>query len=111
LFGARIATLFDDNTAVVEVAAAYFLIVPITYAGLGMFQVASTCFNALGKPIPATALTFARMFVIYLPIAFLLVGPFEVNGVFMANAIANVVIGVGAYLWLRRTLRLESVAG
>jgi putative MATE family efflux protein len=111
LFGARIATLFDDNAAVVEVAAAYFLIVPITYAGLGMFQVASTCFNALGKPIPATALTFARMFVIYLPIAFLLVGPFEVNGVFMANAVANVVIGVGAYLWLRRTLRLESVAG
>jgi len=110
LFGSRIAILFDDHPGVVQTAAAYFLIVPMTYAALGMFQVAGTCFNAMGKPIPATALTFARMFVIYLPIAFLLAGPYEVNGIFAANAIANLLVGVGSYLWLQRTLRRQALA-
>ena len=109
-FGESLATLFDDNVVVVRTAAIYFSIVPITYTALGVFQVTGTCFNALGKPIPATALTFIKMFVIYLPLAFLLVEPYAITGVFIASGISNVVVGVIGYLWLQRTLRRLVVA-
>ncbi len=108
-FGETIAALFDDNVKVVQTAAVYFSIVPITYTALGVFQISSTCFNALGKPIPATALTIIKMFVVYLPLAFLLAGPYAVSGVFVANGVSNVVVGIVGYLWLRRTLaKLET---
>ena len=104
-FGADIATLFDDNVEVVGTAALYFSVVPITYTALGVFQVAGTSFNALGKPLPATALTFIKTFAVYLPLAFLLAGPFAITGIFLANGVANLVVGVLGYFWLRQTLR------
>jgi putative MATE family efflux protein len=104
-FGETITMLFDDNVEVVRTAAIYFSIVPITYTALGVFQVTGTCFNALGKPIPATVLTFIKMFIVYLPLAFLLAGPYAITGIFIANGVSNVIVGVLGYLWLQRTLR------
>ena len=104
IVGRPIAALFDDNALVVDTAGAYFMIVAWTYGTLGVFQVCSTSFNSLGRPLPATALTFVKMFLVYVPSAYLLSQLLGVNGIFLANAGAHLLMGIAAYVWLLRVL-------
>ena len=104
LVGRPVAALFDDNPAVVETAASYFLIVAWSYGAFGVFQVCNSSFNALGKPLAPTALTFVKMFIVYVPAAYLLSSLLGVRGIFLANGFSHLVLGVVGYLWLRRVL-------
>src|SRR5690606_19086999 len=47
---APLAAIFNDNAEVVETAAAYLTIVPVTLGAFGFMLVAIACFNALGMP-------------------------------------------------------------
>ena len=48
--GSLVASVFDKDPEVVEVAAKYLLIVPISYGAFGIISISHTTFNALGKP-------------------------------------------------------------
>ncbi|MGB7250366.1 MAG: MATE family efflux transporter [Phormidesmis sp.] len=101
--GRWIVPLFNANEEVVAIATTYLWMVPISYGGAGIIQVASSAFNALGKPTPAVLMTVARMFVLYIPLAYIgsrWLGPL---GIFMAATVSNVLVGAGAYWWSRRT--------
>ena len=63
--------------------------VPITLMGYGINITGAAAFNALGRPLIATGLTFGRMGLIYIPAAILLGHSYGVIGVFVAAAIAN----------------------
>ena len=52
-------------------------------------MMASTSFNALGNPLPSTALSFSRMFILYVPLAYLLDHLLGYQGIFIATAISN----------------------
>lgn len=102
----RIATLFNAEPNVVAIATTYLRVVPLSYGTAGIIQAASSAFNALGKPIPAVILTVLRMFVIYIPLAYLgsqWLGPL---GIFWAATIANGIVGIAAYLWSQRQASL-----
>ena len=43
----EIASLFNGDSAVVAIAAAYLTIVPISFAAYGIFLISSSTFNAL----------------------------------------------------------------
>ncbi|HEX7079682.1 MAG TPA: MATE family efflux transporter [Gammaproteobacteria bacterium] len=101
--GAPLASLFNDSAEVIDTASAYLAIVPPTLGGFGFMLVAAACFNALGMPLPATALTFVKLFVAYIPLAWILSGAVGLLGIFWANAAAHVLFGVVAFVWLRRT--------
>lgn len=101
---APLAAIFNDNAEVVETAAAYLTIVPVTLGAFGFMLVAIACFNALGMPFPATALTFIKLFMGYVPLAWVLSRSVGLGGIFLANAIAHVVFGAVGFFWLRRTL-------
>ncbi|MBE7380652.1 MAG: MATE family efflux transporter [Leptolyngbya sp. SIO1E4] len=101
--GARsLSALFNQDPAVLAVATQYLWLVPISYGTAGIIQVASSAFNAMGKPIPSIVMTTARMFVLYIPLAYLgsrVAGP---TGIFIAALVSNLVVGLGAYGWNRR---------
>ena len=101
--GARsLSALFNQDPAVLAVATQYLWLVPISYGTAGIIQVASSAFNAMGKPIPSIVMTTARMFVLYIPLAYLgsrVAGP---TGIFVAALVSNLVVGLGAYGWNRR---------
>ena len=101
--GAPLAALFNDAPPVVSTAAAYLSIVPVTLGGFGVMLVAAAAFNALGKPMPPTAMTFAKLFLTYIPLAWLLSRVVGLLGIFWANAIVHVLFGIVAYAWVRRT--------
>lgn len=101
--GARsLAALFNPDPEVVAIAARYLWLVPIGYGALGIVRIASSAFNAIGKPMPSVIMTIMHMFVLYIPLAYLggrFAGP---TGIFGAALVANLLMGIGAYAWNRR---------
>jgi putative MATE family efflux protein len=111
-----VATINGDAT-VVDVAAAFLAIVPWSVGFMGVMNVASSTFNALGRPLPPLVLSLARMLVLYIPMAVLASRLWGYRGIFWATATANVVMGIAAWLWSRayveaaaRTLRARPAA-
>jgi len=102
--GADIAALIDDSPGVIAVAAFYLAMVPWGYGAWGVLMMASASFNALGKPLPSTALSFLRMFIVYLPLAALLNSQMGYEGIFVATVASNVVLGIAAWLWFKLNL-------
>ncbi|MEL6780325.1 MAG: MATE family efflux transporter [Cyanobacteria bacterium J06597_16] len=98
----QIAPLFNADVEVVKVATSYLWIVPVSYGTAGIIQVASSAFNALGRPIPAVVMTVLRMFVFYIPLAYLGSRWFGPLGIFGAATVANGLVGIGAYWWSSR---------
>jgi len=105
--GERLVSLFNGNPDVIAIAALYLLIVPITYAPAGIIQVSSATFNALGKPIPSVVMTSVRMFILYIPLAYLGASFFGITGIFVATGLSNLLTGIGAYLWNQKTCDLQ----
>ncbi|MEO0946858.1 MAG: MATE family efflux transporter [Cyanobacteria bacterium J06641_5] len=101
--GARsLAALFNPDPDVVAIAARYLWLVPIGYGALGVVRIASSVFNAIGKPMPSVVMTVMHMFVLNIPLAYVgsrVAGP---TGIFVATLVANLVMGIGAYGWNRR---------
>lgn len=101
-FGNEFAHLVDDSESVVKTAAFYLAVVPWSYGLWGVLMMASASFNALGKPLPSTMLSFSRMFIIYVPLALLFDNWFGYTGIFVATAISNALGGILGYLWFRQ---------
>ena len=97
----EIVGLFDGNPEVMEVAAHYLLLVPLSYGTWGVLMMASAIFNSLGKPISSTMMSVIRMFIIYIPLAFAGKALFGLTGIFLAAAASNVAMGAIAYAWNR----------
>ena len=108
LGGDYFVRLIDDNETVGAVARMFFLIVPLSIGFMGVMQVASTCFNALGRPAPPLIIALLRTFVMYVPIAIVANWVWGYPGIFAATAVTNVVMGTIAWDWNRRTVRAGS---
>ncbi|MEN9230352.1 MAG: MATE family efflux transporter [Thermostichus sp. DG02_5_bins_236] len=98
-----IAAQFESNPEVTEVTASYLRIVPLSYAGTGLLLTVSAAFNALGKPLAAVILSLTRMFLVYIPLAYVGSQLIGVNGIFLAACIANWGVGLAAVWWSRRS--------
>jgi len=105
LTGEWLPTLFSDNPDVTDVSTLFLMIAPISYGTYGMVMVMNASFNGMGKPMPAVYISVTRMAVIYVPLAFVLEYFFGIKGIFAAYAIANVVTGIGAYVWARSSVQ------
>lgn len=102
MFGAQLSALFSDHAEVVHISTLFLWIAPISYGAYGTVMVMNAAFNGLGKPMPAVAISIIRMAVLYVPVAYLARQWFEIPGIFVAYAVANLLTGVLAYVWARR---------
>ncbi|NCF45733.1 MAG: MATE family efflux transporter [Proteobacteria bacterium] len=109
LFGTAIAAFIDTSPDVINVAATYFALVPLSYGLWGVLMTSSASFNALGKPLPSTALSFGRMLIVYIPLATVLNDSFGYVGIFVATALSNAIFGIISWRWFAR--RLDVMAG
>ncbi|MFZ1389769.1 MAG: MATE family efflux transporter [Thiolinea sp.] len=91
--------LFTTHEAAVQASVTYLHIVPITYGLLSTVMIVSSMANGIGRPIPALIMTGTRLLLIYLPLAWLLSQQWGLNGIYIATAVANVVVGFGAWYW------------
>lgn len=104
-----LVSLFNNDPNVIQIATNYLWFVPISYAAAGIIYIASSTFNALGKPIPSMVMTGSRMIILYIPLAYLGSKLFGVNGIFAAAGISNLVVGISAYVWNQKTCDIKSV--
>ena len=105
-FGGHVASWIDASPAVIDVAAIYLAIVPLSYGLWGVLMMSSASFNALGKPLPSTALSFGRMIAVYVPLATLLNDALGYVGIFIATALSNALFGVISWRWFAKRLEL-----
>ncbi len=103
--GEAMVRLIDPNPTVVEVSALFFLIIPLSIGFMGVMQVATSCFNALGQPLPPLVLSLTRTAAFYIPLTILGDYLWGYAGVFIATAITNVLLGVAAWYWNRLAVR------
>jgi len=104
-----IARLFSRDPEVINTIIDYLWIVPIGYGLQGICALASASFNAMNKPLIAVSLSIIRMFLLYIPLAYLGAHVFGLNGLFAGIALANILAGTVAVLWIRRARkRIES---
>ena len=83
----------------------FLWIVPVSYGAYGMVMVMNASFNGLGYPMPGVVVSVCRIAVLYIPVALIAMQFFDIAGIFAAYAIANIVSGIGAYVWARSTVR------
>lgn len=93
---------FNRDSDVIEIASRYLYLVPISYGGFGVILIASAAFNALGKPLPSTVMTVARMLVLYLPLAYLGSQLWGIGGIFLAGCFSNLIVGCAAFYWTEK---------
>jgi putative MATE family efflux protein len=99
--------LFSSNPEVIQVASVYLLIAPLSYGAYGMVMVMNASFNGLGHPMPAVGISLGRIVALYLPLAIAGMQLMGSIGIFGAYAVANIVSGVVAYAWAKRTVRRQ----
>jgi putative MATE family efflux protein len=108
LAGKWLVSMINDDPAVVSAATWYLWIIPLSLGFMGIMSVASSSFNALGRPVPPLVLSLLRLVVVLIPLAVALGGRLGYIGIFLALAISNVVVGAMAWLWNRRIVRVEA---
>jgi Na+-driven multidrug efflux pump len=59
-------------------------------------------FNGSGRPLPSVFISSTRVIFVFLPLAFAGRAFFGLHGLFAASTIANLIVGLMAYLWLKR---------
>ncbi|MCE2406220.1 MAG: MATE family efflux transporter [Pseudomonadales bacterium] len=101
LLGGAISGVFRDDPAVVAVATEFFYIVPVTIGIMSVSMIAGSTFVAYGEPVPSFVLSIFRMFVVLLPLCYLLNWLMGYLGIFIAIAITNGTVGFISFFWLR----------
>lgn len=104
VLGYHTASLFTDNTEVIAIAKKYFYIIGASYGFQGLVMLSTSSFNGLNKPYPSTIFSAIRMFVLYVPLAWLGSKTLGIYGVFAAGFIANLLVGIVAFRFLFKTI-------
>jgi putative MATE family efflux protein len=104
-----VADAFTDDPAVQPWVALYLVVVPMGFALFGVLQTSISTFNAMGKPLRATALTVLRAPLAAVGLAYALGESLGVVGVFAAVALADVLVGGLAVLMIWPHLKASNV--
>ncbi len=106
LGGHWIAGLYaHDNPEVLAKTQMYLLIAPAGYGLRGITFLTARSFSAINRPLDATFVDFVRMFVLYVPMAYLGAYLGDLAGLFIAIAISNLAAGLVAAGWFERIQR------
>lgn len=99
LLALPLATLFSDESEVIRIICLFIWIVPLGYGLQGITILTNSSFNALHLPAKALWLSIIRLFVFYVPFAWLGGYWFGVIGLFAGCVIANVCTAGIAWRW------------
>jgi putative MATE family efflux protein len=105
LRGHGIAALFSQERAVIDLAALYFLIVPVTYAVGNLVPGWASAFNAIGAPERAALMIFVKNLLVMIPAVAIGGHADGVRGIFIAVAVTNLCAGLALHVYSWRACR------
>lgn len=99
--GEWFADLFTEKPAVIEEFALYLRIAAWGYAGFGLLIVANGILNAIDRAKYALLQSVARVFLVMLPVAWLLQSDWDSAGIYTAELAANLfgAVSGAALIW------------
>ncbi|MGB3623235.1 MAG: MATE family efflux transporter, partial [Ketobacter sp.] len=100
LNGDFVADLFTEQEQTKEAIRWYLLLVPLSYGCQGLVMLSCSTLNAMHRPLYGTLISVFRLFVLTIPLAWLGSHWFQAAGLYGGVAVANVIAGVSAVLWL-----------
>jgi putative MATE family efflux protein len=106
-----LVAVFSETEVIRTVANQYLWIMAVSYGGYGMVMATCAAFNGIGFPLPGLMISMSRALLLFLPLAFLGQWLLGLNGIFVASAASNIVLGVVAFLWIGRHIRLHPKGG
>ena len=100
----QIARLFSDDPKVIQGIIYYLYIAPAGYGLYGITILACAAYNAINYPLRAAGLHSFRMFILYIPCAWLGARLIGLRGVFAGVVVANILSGLVSLYFIRHTL-------
>lgn len=103
--GGWFADFFTEDPAVIAAFASYLSIAAWGYAGYGVLIISNGALNGVGRAGTALMQSFARVFLVMLPFAWLMRPSWGAEAIFAAELAANVIGGSVAGFIVWRVLR------
>lgn len=103
--------LFSESDGIREVAMHYLWLMSLGYGAHGITMSMNAAFNGTGRPLPAVVITSCRVLLLFLPLALLGRWLFDLEGIFLAGAICNLLLAWLAWWWLGRHIANHSTVG
>ena len=103
LFADQIAAFFADGTEAQDYAALYLRVVIWSIMGYGILVITNAAMNARSKAAYSLGLSLTRIFVVYVPLAWLGMWAFDYAGILAAAVLANVYAIAGGVYCARAT--------
>jgi len=100
--------LFSEASSIQDVAVHYLWIASISYGAYGLVMSVNAAFNGMGKPIPGVIISSCRVIFVFLPLALAGRQLIGLEGLFLATAVSNVLMGTIAFAWLGRQVAREA---
>lgn len=100
-----LANIFTEETEVAKLIALFLFIVPLGYGCQGVIILANSSFNAMHLPLSALALSIVRLFVVYIPFAFIGSQFYGLKGLFIALVVANLLVAIVAFIWFKHVMK------
>ncbi|RHW77239.1 MATE family efflux transporter [Colwellia sp. RSH04] len=104
-----IASIFANEKAVSDIIKLFMWILPLGYGLQGIIILTNSSFNALHKPMVALALSVIRLFVCYVPLAYLGSYFYGLTGFFVGALLGNVVMAAISYRLFSKQFTQECV--
>ncbi|WP_033082483.1 MATE family efflux transporter [Colwellia psychrerythraea] len=106
-----VASAFAKETEVADLIKLFIWILPLGYGLQGIVILTNSSFNALHKPMIALGLSVIRLFVCYLPLAYLGSLVYGLPGLFAGALLGNILMAMISYrLFTKQFTEVESNA-
>lgn len=102
-----IASVFTKEAEVADLIKLFIWILPLGYGLQGIIILTNSSFNALHKPMIALGLSIIRLFVCYLPLAYLGSLLFGLTGLFIGALLGNVLMAMLSYRFFTKQFRVN----
>jgi len=103
-----IADAFSKEQAVADIIILFIWILPLGYGLQGVIILTNSSFNALHKPMVALVLSIVRLFVCYVPLAYLGSIIYQLDGFFIGGVIGNLLMALISYRLFTKQFTLEN---
>ena len=103
LFGKNLASIFLHDESLINQAGYFISILGLSAPMLGIINMVTSCFQALGAAVKSLLITIMRNIVLFIPTIILLNSLWKLNGVIAAQPIVETVLAVICVLMYMQT--------